>query len=120
MKNLLLTTILSLAFFSAAFAGDGKIKIMTSSAVSISTTEYMAEFILSSKFNLEDKNVDMVFASNINMIQIFDTEGDIISIIPIGSDELRMGLSLFDKGSYKLGFLIEGEADIQYADISVK
>lgn len=120
MKNLLLTSVLSFVLFSAAFAGDGKIEVMSSSAVSMSTSEYMADFIISSKFNLEDKNVDMVFASNINMIQIFDMEGEIISIIPIGSDELRMGLSLFDKGNYRLGFLIDGEADIQYADISVK
>lgn len=120
MKNFLLTTILSFVFFSAALAGDGKIKIMSSTAVSISTTEFKADFILSSKFNLEDKNVDMVFASNISMIQVFDAQGAIVSIIPIGSDELRMGLSLFDKGNYKLGFIIEGEADIQYADISVK
>ena len=120
MKNLLLTLNLSLVFFSAAFAGDGKIKVMTNSEINLLTTEYMVDFIISSKFNLEDKNVDMVFSSNINMIQIFDNEGEIVSIIPIGSDELRMGLSLFDKGNYKLGFLIEGEADIQYADISVK
>lgn len=120
MKNLFLTITLSLFFFSAVTAGDGKVEVMSSSAVSITVTENMADFIISSKFNLEDENVDMVFASNINMIQIFDTEGKMISIIPIGSDELRMGLSLFDKGNYKLGFLIEGEADIQYADISVK
>lgn len=119
MKNLLLISVLSFLMGASAFAGDGKIEVLSNSTIKITATEFMADFILSSKFNLEDENVDMVFASSINMIQIFDTKGEIVSIIPIGSDELRMGLSLFDKGNYKLGFLIDGEADIQYADISV-
>ena len=86
MKNLLLTTFLLLLINASAFAGDGKIEVLSNSNLEITTTEFMADFIISSKFNLDDNNVDMVFTSNITMIQIFDTQGNIVSIIPIGSD----------------------------------
>lgn len=112
--------LLSFSLQANIFAGDGKIEILNSNTIAISTSEFMADFIVSSTLNSEDENLDLLFSSKINMIQVFDNNDKIVSVLVIGSDELRIALNIFNEGNYKLGFLIEGEPNIQYADVVIK
>ncbi len=119
MKNLLLIICFCFCCHLSASAYDGRISILNSAVVELSINDYLSDFIVSSTFNLDDNNIDIQFSTAINLIQVFDLEGELISIIPIDSNDVRMGLSLFEEGNYKLGFLIEGVSEIQYADISI-
>ena len=64
--------------------------------------------------------ITMQFQKKIDMIQVFDLEGEIEMMFPVSSTKVNLGLSLFEFGTHKLGFIMEGENKIHYANISIK
>lgn len=62
------------------------------------------------EFNTEDV---------IDMIQIFDSKGNLEFQLPVLSNQIRIGKSLFDKGEYKLGFLLSDQNSLEFAKVKV-
>ena len=65
---------------------------------------------------------DLVFKTNqeISFIQIFNEQEQMIFQLRVSSKKVVIGTSLFNTGSYKLAFLIDGNTDIQFTTIEVK
>ncbi len=124
MKSLILVlaTILSISnTILASNIGDGALAIVKTDKVEISLeSEGQKEFILASVFNVENDNVDMTFNSDVSMVQIFNSEGELEMMFPIGSSKVSFGMSLFENGHYKMGFVIEGVEDIQFTSLTIK
>lgn len=124
MKNLILTIAAVISIANVTFASnieDGSLAIVKSEKVEITLeNETQKDFILSSTFESDNDNIAMVFESNVSMIQIFDAEGELEMMIPIGSTEVNLGMSLFDQGTYKLAFTVEGLSEVQFSNLQVK
>jgi len=124
MKNLFLIFATVLSFTTVSFAsniGDGTLAIVKTERVELSLeNEGQKEFILSSSFNVEDENVAMTFAAEVSMVQIFNTDGELEMMFPIGSTKVNLGMSLFEDGQYRMGFLVDGMDDVQFTNLTVK
>jgi len=124
MKNLILTIATVLSFTAVSFAsniGDGTLAIVKSTKVEMTLeNEGQREYIISSVFEAENDNIALVFESDVSMIQIFNLEGELEMMFPVGSTDVNLGMSLFEEGSYRMGFLVEGVSDVQYTKLQVK
>ncbi len=123
MKNLflILTTVISFTTLSFASNIGDELAIVKSERVVVTLeTEGQKEFILSSSFNVEDENVAMNFVSEVSMVQIYNKEGELEMMFPIGSTKVNLGMSLFEDGEYRMGFMVEGMDDIQFTNLTVK
>ena len=124
MKNLFLILATVISFSTLSFAsniGDGSLAIVKSERVELSLeSEGQKEFILSSSFNIEEENISMNFVSEVSTVQIFNKEGELEMMFPIGSTKVNLGMSLFEDGDYRMGFVVEGMDDIQFTNLTVK
>ena len=124
MKNLILTIATVLSFSAATFASniaDGSLAIVTSHEIEVTLENAgQMEFIVSSVFEVENDNIAMVFQSDVTMIQIFNNEGELEMMFPVGSTDVNLGMSLFEEGSYRMGFKVDGISEVQYANLQVK
>jgi len=82
--------------------------------------EDQKEFILSSVFEADKDNIAMVFESNVSTIQVFNADGELELMFPVGSEKVNLGMSLFEEGSYKMGFVVDGINGIQYTNLLIK
>jgi len=110
MKNLLLIIAIAISFTANALASN----------IELNVTKESKEFILSTTVDTSKETVQFVFESNVSMIQVFNTAGDIEMILPIGSDVVDLGLSLFNPGTYKLGFVVDGIDDMQFSNLIIR
>ena len=78
------------------------------------------DFFDISAFNFEENNLQFETKNEISFIQIFDEEGRLSIQLPIMSNKLKIGKSVFGKGDFKIGFLMVGESQIQFADVKFK
>ena len=100
---------------------DGSLAIVKSEKVEVVLeNETQKDFIVSSRFETHNNNIAMEFESTVNMIQVYNDGGDIEMMIPIGSTKVNLGMSLFDKGSYRIAFTIEGLSEVQFTNLEVK
>ena len=124
MKNLFLIIATVISFTTLSFAsniGDGSLAIVKSERVDLSLeSEGQKEFILSSSFNVEEENVSMNFVSEVSMVQIFNSEGELEMMFPIGSTKVNLGMSLFEDGEYRMGFMVDGMEEVQFTKLTVK
>lgn len=124
MKNLILTIATVLSFTAVSFAtniGDGSLAIVKSATVEMTLeNEGQKDFIVSSVFEAEDDNIAMVFELDVTMIQIFNNDGELEMMFPVGSTDVNLGMSLFEEGSYRMGFKVEGISEVQYTHLQVK
>ncbi len=124
MKNLILIIATVLSFSTGAFAsniGDGSLAIVKSAKVTMTLeNEAQKEFILSSVFEADNDNIAMVFESSVEMIQVYNNNGDLEMMFPVGSTEVNLGMSLFTEGAYKMGFQVEGMSEVQFTNLQVK
>ena len=124
MKQLLLTLTAILGMTVVSFASniaDGSLTIVTSSKIEVTLeNEGQKEFIISSVFRAEENSIEMVFESDVRMIQIFNIEGELEMMFPVDSTEVNLGMSLFEEGSYRMGFTVDGISEVQYTKLQVK
>jgi len=124
MKNLILTiaAVLSLASFSfASNIEDGSLAIVKSESIEVRLeNENQKEFILSSNFESANSNIALEFDANVSMIQVYNMNGDLEMMLPIGSTKVNLGMSLFSKGTYRIGFMVEGLSEVQFTSLQIK
>ena len=124
MKNLLLIFVLAFSFSTTAFSsniGDDKLSVIKNELVELSLENAgQKSFILSSAINLDKETLQLIFENSVSLIQVYDMEGTLEMVLPIGSDEVDLGLSLFDNGMYKLGFMVDGIDEMQFTNLKVK
>lgn len=123
MKNLILTIAAVISLSSVTLASnieDGSLAIVKSERVQVTLeNESQKEFIVSSVFEEENNNIAMVFESTVNMIQVFDKDGELEMMLPVESSKVNLGMSLFAEGSYRIGFAVEGLSEVQYTSLKV-
>lgn len=124
MKNLLLILAIATSFSTATFAsniGAGDLAVIKTEKVEITlTNKGQKEFIISTKFEEDRNQIAMEFQANVSLIQVFDENGDVEMILPIGSENVNLGMSLFDEGEYQVGFMVDGYDEIQLTKLLIK
>lgn len=124
MKNLLLIISVTFSFATASFAsniGDGKLSLLKNDKVEVSLDNIgQKSFILFSSIDSNKETLQFIFDNSVSMIQVYNLDGEMEMVLPIGSDEVDLGLSLFNAGSYKLGFMVDGIDEMQFTNLKIK
>ena len=124
MKNLFLTITAFFCFSAVSFAssiGDGSLEILKTEKIYLSLeSEIQKEFILATTFSTETESVSMLFESNVSMVQVYNLNGELEMMFPIGSNDVSLGLSLFKSGEYRMGFVVDGMDGVQFTKLTVK
>ncbi len=124
MKNLFLTFIFAFSLsniVSASNIGDDKLSLIKNEKVEFTLSDASQKsFILFSGINIDLEALQFVFNDKVSMIQVFNDHGELDMIVPIGSEKVDLGLSLFQNGIYKLGFMVDGLEEIQYSTLKIK
>lgn len=124
MKNLLLIIAITFSFATASMAsniGDDKLALIKSDNVEVSLDNIdQKSFILYSAIDAGNETLQFIFDNSVSMIQVYKLDGELEMVLPIGSDEVDLGLSLFESGSYKLGFMVDGIEDMQFTNLKIK
>ncbi len=124
MKNLLILVVLTFSFSVSALGNniaDGKVKIVENAKVEFTVSEgFDLDFILSSGYNDESEKLEFLFDATINMIQVYNDLGELEMVLPISSKKLSLGMSLFDQGNYKIGFVLDNTDEVKYTELLVR
>lgn len=123
MKTSLITFTLLLSSLTAIHATsiiEKSFSLIENKVLSLSLeNEDQKSLIVSTKFCPTDECIVMEFQNNLIMIQLYNEKGEIEMMFPVASKKVNLGISLFESGKYKLGFTIEGECNVQFANISI-
>ncbi len=120
--QIILTTVLFFSFniLIASNIEDNHSSIIDNDMVTM-TLEFNdhSNLFEQTQYKQSENCITMQFQKKIDMIQVFDLNGEIEMMLPVSSTKVNLGLSLFESATYKLGFIIEGESKIHYANISI-
>lgn len=120
MKNLIFVLLTVFGISSSIFATSGPTELFKHADVE-ATIEVESErnYILFSSYNTANKMMDFILENPVTMVQIYKNDGELEMMVPIGSDEVSLGLSQFEKGDYKVGFILEGVDTPQFMNLTV-
>lgn len=121
MKNLILILLVTFGISATTTATSGPTELFKHSDVE-ATVELTKErnYILFSSYDTANKMMDFILENPVKMVQIFKENGDLEMMVPVGSDEVSLGLTQFRKGIYKVGFILEGVDTPQFMNLTVK
>jgi len=124
MKTSLITIIALLSSTLALHATnieDHDLSLIKNEVMTLSLEkEEQKTLIKSIRYNEVEDCLAMEFEDKLEVIHLFNEQGEVEMFFPVSSNKVNLGLSLFESGQYKMGFTIEGMNGIQFADISVK
>ena len=112
-----------MGMFSFSFANntpESKTKLISNGKFEISYDSGTLVNIFESATIVDDRSFEFKTKEVVAFIQVFNSSGAIEYQLPVGSNVVTLGTSLFESGDYKLGFLIDSYFGVQYADVKVK
>ena len=121
MKNQILS-FLALIIFSATLSASNnpvkRVLLIDTRTVEVSIDDNSKVSIFTSAlFNESSEKLEFTTTDVVAFIQIFNPEGRLEFQLPIKSNDISIGKSLFGEGSYKLEFILEGKDDIQFTEV---
>ena len=67
------------------------------------------KFFLKAEFDKGEEEIKFLTRESTTQIRIYNDLDAMVYLLPVGSDRVRIGKSLFDKGNYKFIFDVEGD-----------
>ena len=119
MKNLITTLLIAILTSTVALSN-------TTPEVLISEFDFEVvsvgalEIFVSAEFDAQSENLIFDTNKSMTVVQIFNEDGDLEFQLPVMSNNVQINKNLFDKGSYKLGFVIEGDAGVHFTTVNIK
>ena len=119
MKNLAaLVTILTLTI-SSVFASTTPERLISTNDVEVVSIE-SSEIFTSADFNAETENLSFITNDDISIVQIFNAEGELEFQLPVMSNNVKINKNLFGEGTYKLGFILNGNNQLNSVQVPLK
>jgi len=90
--------------------GDNEFTIVDNENLSIYVeSEKDFKFFLKAEFDEAEEEIKFLTREYTTQIRVYNEIESMVYLLPIGSDRVRIGKSLFEKGEYKFVFDIEGD-----------
>ncbi len=121
MKTLL-TTIIAIATLTIGFATTTPpAKLIATAAIEIAAVNVEGhELFESASYNVEEENIEFTTVENVDMIQIFNAEGNLEFQLPVMSNQVSISKALFSQGESQLGFIMSGKAEVFMTSVNMK
>ena len=119
MKNLIFTfTVLALTFSSLVASTTPEV-IVSSAAVEVVSVETL-DFFTDAGFDADTDNLIFTTTKEMSVVQIFNAEGTMEFQLPVMANNVQINKNLFGQGEYKLGFVLEGQSQVHFTQVTVK
>ena len=119
MKNLItLFAVLSFTITSA-FGSTKPEVIISTETVEVVSIESL-DFFTTATFDADTENLTFTTTKAMSVVQIFNAEGQMEFQLPVMSDNVQINKNFFDAGQYKLGFVLEGQSEVHFTDVTIK
>jgi hypothetical protein len=124
MRNYIATFVLAFTAITLSAATINPIDNTT--LISNATVEVTIDDALSDLFNIAEYNtiqncLEFSVNTNISFIQIFNAEGALEFQLPVLSNKVKISKNIFPtSGEYKLGFMIDGQENVQFSEVTIK
>ena len=119
MKNLITLIAVLTITVSSVFASTTPKVLISTDEIEVVTVDKL-DIFTASFFNTESNVLVFDTNDNISVVQIFNDKGELEFQLPVMSDNVQIRKNLFDKGSYRLGFVIEGQTEVHFTDVTIK
>jgi len=122
MKKSIVNYLFAMLISVSAFANGTPSKsfyLMESDKLSISTQESDINFFESVRYNTTQENLSFDLNKEVAFLQIFDQDNNLLYQLPVMTNKIILGGSIFQKGHYKLGFMMKESKNLHFAHIEV-
>jgi len=121
MKKTILNHLIAMLLTVTAFANGNpsKFYLVDSEKISISTQKSDLEFFDSVRYNANQENLSFDLKDEVAFLQIFDDMDNLLYQLPVMTSKIKLGGGIFDKGVYKLGFIMKDSKELHFAQIVV-
>ncbi len=121
MKTLL-TIITTIATLTISFATTTPpAKLIATAAIEIAAVNVEGHALFeSASYNVEEENIEFTTVENVDMIQIFNAEGNLEFQLPVMSNQVSISKALFSQGESQLGFIMSGKAEVFMTSVNMK
>jgi len=97
---------------------DKKVYLLKTESLKISINSEIQKD-LTARFNTTNESLEFESAHKISYIQIFK-DSEMLYQLPVMSETVKIGKSIFDNGEYQVGFLLQGKKEVVLTNISIK
>ncbi len=119
MKNLITITAVLAITVSTAFASTTPMKIISNAEVEVVMVNEL-DIFTSAEFDTDSDNFEFKTIDEISHIQIFDKDGNLEFQLPVSSKDVKINKNLFSQGTSKVGFIMTGQSDVHFTEITIK
>lgn len=119
MKTLLTLLSALTITFSSAIASTTPEILISSEEVEVVSIETL-EFFSNAAFDASTDNLVFDTTKEISVVQIYNADDNMEFQLPVMSTNVQINKNLFDKGNYKLGFILEGEKEVHFTQVKIK
>ena len=121
MKTLLTTIIAITSLTIATATSTPPAKLIATATVEIAAVNVEGhELFESASYNVESENIEFSTVENVDMIQIFNAEGNLEFQLPVMSNQVSISKALFSQGESQLGFIMSGKAEVFMTSVNMK
>ena len=78
------------------------------------------DFVSTANYDTVSDNLSFSTTENISVVQIFNADGELEFQLPVMSNNLKINKNLFSTGTSKLGFVLEGESELHFTEVTIK
>lgn len=125
MKNIFAIVVLILISAVSVYStntnptyGDDKL-VHDNTEVSL-TLQSLSSIITTTSYNESAQFFTIKTEKTINFLQVVNKAGDVDYLLPIGAKILKLALSDFKKGTFKINLLVEGESEFVTTELVKK
>ena len=124
MKTIL-TIIIAVATLTIGSATTNPIvtpaKLIATATVEIAAVSIEGQDLFeSASYDAVEENIEFTTVENVDMIQIFNAEGNLEFQLPVMSNQVSISRALFSLGESQLGFIMSGKAEVFMTSVNMK
>ncbi len=110
------------SFLTLALANNDSgnpVTLLSAESMTVSIEDTEVSTFVSAEMTEDQNNFEFETSKKIKFVQIYGEDGRISFQLTVGSNKVRINKNLFDKGDYKLGFKVEGDSQLHYANVNL-
>ncbi len=125
MKTLL-TIIITIVTITISLATTKPVMPAPAKLIATTTVEIVAVSIeghalfQSANYNITEENIEFTTVTDVDLIQIFNAEGNLEFQLPVMSNQVSISKALFSQGESKLGFIMAGKPEVFMTTVNIK
>ncbi len=121
MKKIIITLLVVLTSIGFSIGNfNPSTAIISSPDITVTVANADEESIFTkSIYNAVDEKIEFETTDLVDMIQIYNSEGELEFQLPIMSREVKISKALFSNGSNQLGFVVSGRSETYMTTVDV-